>query len=102
MGVGVFARLQHTPGIANGTRERELRTGSRSVPQYGIRIRDRGPALPAITIPGNGRRVRRLGCSPRVGCMSQVLGRAFTARATVQERSPCPMPLSPELMGSVT
>src|SRR6516164_4188807 len=41
MGVGVFARLQHTPGIANGTRE--LRTGSRCVPQYGTRIRNWGP-----------------------------------------------------------
>src|SRR5262245_29260770 len=36
----------------NGTRE--LRTGSRPVPQYGTRIRDRGPALPAIAT-GNGR-----------------------------------------------
>jgi hypothetical protein len=43
MGVGVFARLQHTPGIRQWTRE--LRTGSRSVPQYGTRIRDRVPAL---------------------------------------------------------
>jgi hypothetical protein len=42
MGVGVFARLQHTPGIGNGTRE--LRTGSRSVLQYGTRIRDCVPA----------------------------------------------------------
>jgi len=34
MGVGVFARLQHTPEIRQmGTRE--LRTGSRSVPQCG-------------------------------------------------------------------
>src|SRR5215470_15146101 len=37
---------------SNGTRE--LRTGSRPVPQYGTRIRDRGPALPAIAT-GNRR-----------------------------------------------
>src|SRR5215472_14329334 len=34
----------------NGTRE--LRTGSRSVPQYGARIRDWGPALAAIAMSG--------------------------------------------------
>jgi hypothetical protein len=36
----------------NGTQE--LRTGSRSVPQYGTRIRDWGPALPAIALEMGG------------------------------------------------
>src|SRR5262249_59336784 len=54
MGVGVFARFQHMPGIRQWD-PREQRTGSRPVPQYGTRIRDRGPPLPAMAV----RKIRR-------------------------------------------
>jgi hypothetical protein len=94
MGVGVFARLQHTPGIRQWTRE--LRTGSRSVPQYGTRIRDWVP-LSGDSYPEMGGVCDGPVCSPRVGCMSQLLSRAFTARPCPQERSPCPSALLPEL-----
>src|SRR6516165_1128331 len=58
-GVGVLVCLQYGPVFGNGTRE--LRTGPRSVLQYGTRIRDWVPLFPATIrtweVVCSGRRV---------------------------------------------
>src|SRR5262245_34869793 len=78
----------------NGTRE--LRTGSRPVPQYGIRIRDRGPALPAVAI-WKWEACATARSVPRGSDACHNCSVALSLRAPVQERSPCPSALLLEL-----